>query len=300
MERPPAQLGPELGGVDRVAAIVAGAVADPVEGVLGPAHGTQDLTQDGQVVPLAVRADEIGLAIAAAREDLPYRGAVVLGVNPVADVPPVPVELGADAAQDVGDLTRDELLHVLVGSVVVGAVGDCGAQAVGAGPGADEHVRACLGGAVGAARAIRRLLGEARRVIQGQVAVDLVGGDVVVANVVPAAGLEQAVGAHDVRLDKGFRAGNGVVVVGLRGVVDDRVVPGDDAIEQLGVADVAHDELHAVFGQASYVLGVACVGELVQHRHVHAGVVVDHVVHEVGADETAAAGDDYVGGLEDV
>ena len=88
--------------------------------------------------------------------------------------------------------------------------------------------------------------------------------------------------------------------VGLRRVVDDRVVAGDDAVQQLGVADVAHHELHALGGQAGDVLGVAGVGELVQHRHVHTGVVVDHVVHEVGADEAAPAGDDDVGGLEGV
>ena len=66
MGRPPAQLALELGGVDGVAAVVAGAVGDPVE-VLGvAAHGLQDHAQDGDVVPLAVRADEVGLPHAAA------------------------------------------------------------------------------------------------------------------------------------------------------------------------------------------------------------------------------------------
>ena len=286
--RPPAELAAELGGVDGVAAVVAEPVADPVEGVLGPAHRAEDLPQDRDVVPLAVRADEVGLAHAASGQDLPHRGAVVLRVDPVADVPAVPVELGADPAQDVGDLPREELLDVLVGAVVGGAVGDRGAHAVGARPGADEHVRAGLGGAVGAARAVRRLLGEARRVVQGQVAVDLVGGDVVVAHVVLAAGLEQAVGAHHVGLHEGLRVGDGVVVVGLRREVHDRVVTGDDAAQEPGVADVPHHELHAVLGQSSNVLGVPGVGELVEHGHAHARVLADHVAHEVGADEAAA------------
>ena len=64
---PPAQLGPQLGGVDGIAAVVAGAVAHPVEVVCVPAHGLQDHAQHGDVVPLAVRADEVGLAHAAAR-----------------------------------------------------------------------------------------------------------------------------------------------------------------------------------------------------------------------------------------
>ena len=193
--RPPAQLALELGRVDGVAAVVAGAVGDPVE-VLGVAsHRLEDHAQDGDVVLLPIGADEVGLPRAALGEDVPDGRGVVLGVDPVADVLALPVELGAHAVDDVRDLPGDELLHVLVGAVVVGAVGDRGAQAVGAGPGADQHVGGRLGGAVRARRPIRRLLGELRRVVERQVAVDLVGGDVVVADAVLPHGLQQAEGA---------------------------------------------------------------------------------------------------------
>lgn len=298
--RPPAQLALELRAVDGVAAVVAGAVSDPVE-VLGvAAHGLQDHAQDGDVVPLAVGSDEVGLPRAALGQDVPDGRGVVLGVDPVADVLAAAVELGADPVDDVGDLPGDELLHVLVGAVVVGAVGDRGAQAVGAGPGAHEHVGGRLGARVRAARVIRRLLGELGGVVERQVAVDLVGGDVVVADAVLADGLQQAEGALDVGAQEGLRVGDGVVVVALGRVVDDRVVAGDQPVQQLRVADVAHDELHAVGGQPGDVLGVAGVGQLVQDGHVHPGVVVDHVVHEVAADEAAAARDDDVPGLEEL
>ena len=294
MRRPPAQLALELGRVDGVAAVVAGAVGDPVE-VLGvAAHRLEDHAQDRDVVLLAVGADEVGLPHVALREDVPDGRGVVLGVDPVADVLAAAVELGAHAVDDVRDLARDELLHVLVGSVVVGAVGDGRAQAVGAGPGADQHVGGRLGARVRAARVIRRLLGELRRVVESKVAVDLVGGDVVVADAVFADGLQQAEGSLDVGAQERLRVGDGVVVVGLRGIVDDRVVAGDDPIEQLRVADVAHDELHAARRQPRDVLGVAGVGQLVQDGDVDARVVVDHVVHEVAADEAAAARDDDV------
>ena len=294
MRRPPAELALELRAVDGVAAVVAGAVGDPVE-VLGVAsHGLQDHAQDRDVVPLAVRADEIGLPHAALGEDVPDGAGVVLGVNPVADVLAAAVELGANAVDDVGDLPGDELLHVLVGAVVVGAVGDRGAQAVGAGPGAHEHVGGRLSGAVGARGLVRRLLGELRRVVERQVAVDLVGGDVVVADTEFTDGLEQAEGALDVGAQEGLRVGDGVVVVGLRGVVHDRVVARDDPVQQLRIADVAHDELDAVGGQPGDVLGVAGVGQLVQDGHVDVRVVVHDVVHEVAADEAAAARDDDV------
>ena len=294
MRRPPAELALQLRAVDGVAAVVAGAVGDPVE-VLGvAAHGREDHAQHGDVIPLAVGADEVGLPHPSLREDVPDGRGVVLGVDPVADVLAAAVELGAHAVDDVGDLPGDELLHVLVGAVVVGAVGDRGAQAVGAGPGADQHVGGRLGGAVGARGPVRRLLGELGGVVERQVAVDLVGGDVVVADAVFADGLQQAEGALDVGAQEGLRVGDGVVVVALGGVVHDRVVAGDEPIQQPGVADVADDELHAVGGQTGDVLGVAGVGQLVQDGDVDARVVVHDVVHEVAADEAAAARDDDV------
>ena len=298
--RPPAELALELRAVDGVAAVVAGAVGDPVE-VLGvAAHGLEDHAQDRDVVPLAVGADEVGLPRAAPGEDVPDGRGVVLGVDPVADVLAAAVELGAHAVDDVGDLPGDELLHVLVGAVVVGAVGDRGAKPVGAGPGAHEHVGARLGRTVRRGGPVGRLLGELRRVVERQVAVDLVGGDVVVADAVLADGLQQAEGALHVGAQEGLRVGDGVVVVALGGVVHDGVVARDDAVQQRGVADVAHDELHAVGGQPGDVLGVAGVGQLVQDGDVHPGVVVHDVVHEVAADEAAAARDDDVPGLEEL
>lgn len=296
--RPPAQLALELRRVDGVAAVVAGAVGDPVE-VLGvAAHRLQDHAQDRDVVPLAVGPDEVGLPHAAAGQDVPDGRGVVLGVDPVADVLAAAVELGAHAVDDVRDLPGDELLHVLEGSVVVGAVGDRGAQAVGAGPCAHEHVGGRLGARVRGARLVRRLLGELGGVVERQVAVDLVGGDVVVADAVFPHGLQQAEGALDVRAQEGLRVGDGVVVVALGGVVHDRVVARDDAVQQLRVADVAHDELHAVRRQPGDVLGVAGVGQLVQDGDVDIRMVIHDVVDEVAADEAAAARDDDVLGGE--
>ena len=300
MRRPPAELALELGRVDGVAAVVAGAVGDPVE-VLGVApHRLEDHAQDRDVVLLAICADEVGLPHPALGEDVPDGRGVVLGVDPVAHVLAAAVELGAHAVDDVGDLPGDELLHVLVGAVVVGAVGDRGAQAVGAGPCAHEHVGTRLGGAVGARGLIRRLLGELGGVVERQVAVDLVGGDVVVADAVLADGLQQAEGALHVGAQERLRVGDGVVVVALCGVVHDRVVAGDDPIEQLRVADVTDDELDPVLGQPRDVLGVAGVGQLVQDGDVDARVAVHHVVHEVAADEAAAARDDDVLGFKNL
>ena len=121
-----------------------------------------------------------------------------------------------------------------------------------------------------------------------------------VADAVFPDGLQQAEGALDVGAQERLGVGDGVVVVGLGGVVHDRVVARDQPVQQLRVADIAHDELHAVGGQPGDVLGVAGVGQLVQDGHVHLGVVVHHVVHEVAADEAAAARDDDVLGFKDL
>ena len=71
VRRPPAQLALELGGVDGVAAVVAGAVGDPVEVPGVAAHGLQDHAQHGDVVLLPIGPDEVGLPHAALGEDIP-------------------------------------------------------------------------------------------------------------------------------------------------------------------------------------------------------------------------------------
>ena len=74
--------------------------------------------------------------------------AVVVDVQPVADVEPLAVERHLQAVHQVGDEQRDDLLRELVGPVVVGAAGDADLHAERAGVGAGEEVRAGLGGAV--------------------------------------------------------------------------------------------------------------------------------------------------------
>ena len=147
---------------------------------------------------------------------------------------------------------------------------------------------------------VRRLLGELGRVVERQVAVDFVGGDVVVADAVLADGLQQAEGALHVGAQERLGVRDGVVVVALGGVVHDRVVARHQPVQQLRVADVADDELHAVGGQPGDVLGVAGVGQLVQDGDMDARVVVHDVVHEVAADEAAAARDDDVVGFKNL
>lgn len=299
MRRFPTKLALQLSTVDGIATIMAGAVGDPVE-ILGVApHGLKNHTQNGDVVALAVGTNKIGLPHPALGKNIPHGAGMILGMNPVANVLALAIELRTNTVDDIRNLAWDELLHMLIGTVVVRAIGNRSPQAIRTSPGAHKHVGGRFGGAVRTRRMVGRLLGELYRIIKRQVAVDFVGGNVMVADAVLPHGLQQAEGALDVGAQEGLRVGDGVVVVALGGVVHDRVVAGDQPVEQPGIADVAHDELHAVGGQPGDVLGVAGVGQLVQDGDMHVGVVVHDVVHEVAADEAAAARDDDVLGLED-
>lgn len=290
----PTQFGPELRGIDRVSTVVARTVLHPVERVLALSHHLQNHAKHGDVVPLAVRADQVGLADPSLGQDRPHAAGMVLGVDPVAYVLALAVQLRPLALEDVRDLAGNELLHMLVRTVIVAAVGNSGPQAVRAGPRAHQHVGRGLRTRVRAGRMVRGGLREPGRIIQSEVAIHLVRAHVVVADAVLAHGLEQTERAFHVRLQERFRVRDRIVVMGLGRVVHDRVVARHDPVEQLGVADVAMHELDTVLGKARDVLDVARISQSVQHGHVHVRVMVDHVMHEIRPDETTATGHDDV------
>ena len=284
----PTQLGPQFRGIDRVSTVVARTVLHPVERVLALSHHLQNHAKHGDVVPLAVRADQVGLADPSLGQDRPHAAGMVLGVDPVAYVLAPAVQLRPLALEDVRDLAGDELLHMLVRAVVVRAVGNCGPQAVRAGPRAHQHVGRGLRARVRAGRMVRGGLREPGRIIQSEVAIHLVRTHVVVADPILPDRLEQAERALHVRPQERLRIRDGIVVVGLGRVMHDRVMPRRDFVEQVSVADVAHDQLHTILGQARDVLRIARIGELVQHGHMHVRMMIHHVMHEIRPDETTA------------
>ena len=290
----PAQFGPQFRGIDRVTAVMARTVLHPVERVLVLSHHLQDHAKHGDVVFLAVRADQVGLADPAFGQDRPHTAGMVLSVDPVAHVLAPAVQLRPLALEDVRNLAGNELLHMLVRTVIVAAVGNSGPQAVRAGPRAHQHVGRGLRTRVRAGRMVRGGLREPGRIIQSEVAIHLVRAHVVVADPILPDRLEQTERAFHVRLQERFRVRDRIVVMGLGRVVHDRVVARHDPVEQLGVADVAMHELDTVLGKARDVLDVARISQSVQHGHVHVRVMVDHVMHEIRPDETTATGHDDV------
>src|ERR1700737_2140553 len=103
---------------------MAGAVGDVVEAVGVTAHQPQDCPHDREVVSFSLCANEIRATNLTVGEDPPHRAVVVVDVDPVTNVRTAAVELGPAPGQYVGDLSGNELLHVLIRPVVVGAVRD--------------------------------------------------------------------------------------------------------------------------------------------------------------------------------
>ncbi len=111
-----------------------------------------------QVGQLDVAVDVIRLPGAAALQHQLDTAAVVIHVDPAADVAAVAVQRDRPPVEQVGREQRDDLLRVLVRAVVVAAAGDPHVQPVGAGVGPGHQVAAGLGRRVWRVRLQRRLL----------------------------------------------------------------------------------------------------------------------------------------------
>ncbi len=134
-----------------------------------------------------------------------------------------------------------------------------------------------------------------------QVAVDLVGGDVVEAEglaalgrqalPVGAGGLEQLVGADDVGLDELRRAVDGAVDVGFGGQMHDgvRLEVQQRLADPLTIGDVGLEELitRVVF-HGCQRLQVAGIGQFVQVEHAVLGIE-NEMADQCGADESGSA-----------
>ena len=95
--------------------------------------------------------------------------------------------------------------------------------------------------------------------------------------------------ANDVGVQERLGFGQRVVDVRLGGEMHDRVGLGDELGHQLGVRDVALDQPDVVVDRGQR-LAAACIGHGIEHRD-RRGVLTHRAVHEVGADEPGAAGD---------
>ena len=219
------------------------------------------------------------------------RGRGVVDVEPVAARVTVPVDRQRLAHERLRDESRHDLLRMLPRPVVVERAHDHDRQVVRDPVAVGEAVPACLRGRVGAAR-VERVLLVHRVPLRG--AVHLARRDQQEPlDGRPADRVEQDLRPLDVRgHELGGTLENRLLDMRLGGRVDDHVDAADDLPHELGVADVAVDELQARMAHhLGEVLEVARVGERVERDHVVIRVL-QQVADEVRRDEPGAAGDE--------
>ena len=229
--------------------------------------------------------------------------AVVLDVQPVADVETVTVDGDGFTGQSFLDREGDEFLGVLAGTVVVGAAGDEGGHAVRPVIGLGHQVACCLGNAVGTAGLDRRMFGELLGALDGEVPIHLVGADVEETGSVHAGVLlpllaghvQHDLGAQDVSVHEEIGTVDAAVHVGLGGEVDDLrgMVLCEDGLHGGTVGDVGlHEGVAGVACDFFDIVGVTGIRQGVEVDEMDIGVLLHLLENEAGADETAASGDE--------
>lgn len=131
--------------VEAVAAVVALAVLDPRDLVPTRAAAVKQGLRELDVGQLHVTADVVDAPALASLESKLDAAAVVVHVDPAADVPAIAVERDRQPVEEVSGKERDDLLGELVGTVVVGAPRDEDIEPVGPEVGAGHEVPAGLG-----------------------------------------------------------------------------------------------------------------------------------------------------------
>ena len=231
---------------------------------------------------------------------------MILHIQPVTHLHTVAVNGQRLVVGGVVQHQGDQLLRELIGAIVVGAAGDVHRHAERLVIGPDDHVRGGLGSGVGAVGGQGRRLGEHAR--GAQRAVHLIGGylqeldalPVVAAVLVircrrPAAPrrVQQRLGAQHIGGQEQLRLGDAAVNVTLRREIHHgvEVVLPEQIAHQRTVADVAaHEDVARLVLQIRQILQIARIGQGIQIHDTQLGVLVQHVVDKIGADEAGAAG----------
>ena len=132
-------------------------------------------------------------------------------------------------------------------------------------------------------RAVRRI----------DVTVDLIGGNLQVAQLVRAGIVEQALGAEDVRRDKLVATHDRAIDVALGGDVDDAVAALGSTRDVFDGGDITvHEGVARIVGEVGDVLGAPRVRQQVDVDDVQIGVLAQQSADEVRANKPAATRDE--------
>src|SRR5579883_1971027 len=118
--RPPSGLPHQLFARKRIAPVVPGPVRDVLDQALGLSGEREHLAHHLQIGQRAVAADVVDLAGAPAPQDFENAAAMVVHVEPVADLHAVAVNRQRPVLERVRDHQRDQLFRKLIRSIVIG------------------------------------------------------------------------------------------------------------------------------------------------------------------------------------
>ena len=261
--------------------------------------------QNLKIVPFVVAADVVRFAAAALMENEVYGLAVVEHIEPVAYVGAVAVHGNGLFCKASAYDDGNELFLMLLGTVVVRAVGGCHVHAVGVMVGSDDEVRSCLAGGIGAVGGIGRVFGKVAG--SPERSVHFIGGNVVEAGVfiaglylarrvhpVSACRFHEREGSHVVGFHEGARTFYGIVHVAFRRKMDNaaNVVLREQLFQKSLVAYVAMHERVVGHGLA-FPQEISRIGELVEIDDLIFRILRAEVRNKVGTDEAGSAGDEY-------
>lgn len=108
-------------------------------------------------------------------------------------------------------------------------------------------------------------------------------------NLMLASSFQELVCALDIRFYKRARIDNRIVIMGLRGIVNNCIVPGNDSIKQTRIVDVTNNKLNPILWKPSNAAGVSGIGQLIQDRNMHIRNVAHDIANKRRAAKTAAA-----------
>ena len=287
MARRPAEL-PDLRGIHRVTAVVAGPVGHGPDERVRPGGEAQDFPREDDVLHLVAAADVVDLAVASPAEHEVDGRAVVQHVEPVAHVAAVAVERQGRVVERVGDEEGHDLLRILVRPEVVRRARDHDRHAVRVPVGEREEIATRLRRRVGIRWVQRVLLG---RGAVRDTAVDLVGADVQQARDLEVAHrLQQREHARDVGPQELVGLDERAIDVRAGREIDDGVDAAGGVAHALGIADVAvHEGVARIALDVGEVGGIARVRELVEVDEAVVRMRVQDVTDEVAADEARTA-----------
>src|ERR1017187_4092876 len=94
-------------------------IIDLVVPVCWAAHELEDQFEDLSIAPLPTGSDHVGRSQPSRLQNFHQSSIVIVYVDPVPNIAAIAVQLGLVPFQDIGDLSRNEFLYVLVRPIVV-------------------------------------------------------------------------------------------------------------------------------------------------------------------------------------